>query len=64
MIRLIGKDINGKTIIVKCEDQKAVARAKREYAKRGIALRSYDAAIKREANRLVNRPDEQPEYKF
>lgn len=63
-MKLIGKNIIGKTIIVECEDKKEMARKKRAYAKVGIALFSYDTAIKREAKRLIERPDDAPEFAF
>lgn len=64
MKKLIGKDINGKSIIVECKDKNAVARAKREYAKAGIALESYDKAIQEEAERLLLPDDERPAPKY
>lgn len=54
MIKLIGKDILNRNVIVECEDKNAVARTKRAYAKAGIALSSYDAYVKREAKRLLD----------
>lgn len=63
-MKLIGKSIDGRTIVVEANDQKHAAQLKRTYAKIGVSLRSYDAAIRREAARLVNHPDRDPEYKF
>jgi hypothetical protein len=64
MKKLIGNNIVGQPVVVECEDQKAAAQAKRQYAKVGIALESLDKAIKEEADRLVNRPDDKPKYRF
>ena len=64
MIKLIGKDITGRTIIVEAEDEKAVAKYRRIYAKIGVHLESYDKAVKREAKRLVDQSDEPPQYQF
>jgi hypothetical protein len=64
MKKLIGNNIIGQPVIVECEDEKAVAQAKRQYAKVGIALESYDNAIKEEAKRLVDHPEDKPKYRF
>lgn len=63
MKKLIGKDIIGRSVVVECEE-KDIARVKRQYAKAGIGLRSYDAAIKREAKRLLEHSEDAPEYSF
>jgi len=62
--KLIGNNIIGQAVIVEVEDRSAEARARRAYAKAGIALEPLDKAIKEEADRLVNRPDDKPKYKF
>ncbi len=61
--KLIGNNIVEQAVIVEVEDRNAEARARHAYAKSGIALESLDKAIKEEADRLVNRPDDQPKYK-
>jgi hypothetical protein len=62
--KLIGKNIVGETVIVECEDRSAVMKAQHAYGKVGIALESLDKATKDEADRLVNRPDDKPKYRF
>lgn len=64
MKKLIGKNIVGETVIVECENQREVFQAYRDYGKAGIALEGLDKAIKEEADRLVNRPDDKPKHRF
>ena len=63
-MKLIGKTISGNNVIVECEDKNAVSRAKRAYAKAGIALESYDKAVKEEAERLLLPDGERPAPKY
>jgi hypothetical protein len=62
--KLIGKNIVNETIIVECEDHSAEMKARHAFGKAGIALELLDKAIKEEADRLVNRPDDKPKYRF
>ncbi len=64
MSRLIGKDIRQTTVIVECAEKAEILPAIVQYGKVGIALKSYDEAIEREADRLLNRPSDPPEYHF
>ena len=63
-MKLIGKDIVGKNVILECDDKNEVARAKRAYAKIGVALESYDKAIQAEAERLLLPDDDRPAPKY